>query len=43
MDPAEPHSFLGSDRRAIVTLPGQGIDIDTELDLALAQVIMERN
>tara|TARA_Y100000588_G_scaffold381027_1_gene465907 strand:- start:224 stop:964 length:741 start_codon:yes stop_codon:yes gene_type:complete len=43
VDPAEPHAFLGSDRRAIVTQPGQVIDIDTELDLALAQVIMERN
>ena len=42
VDPNEPHAFLGEDRRAIVTQPGQVIDVDDELDLDLASVILTR-
>ena len=42
VDPDEPHAFLGRDRRAIITEPGEVVDIDDELDLALAQVLLER-
>lgn len=42
VDPAEPHNFLGRDRRGIVTSPGQVMDVDDELDLALAQVLLEK-
>jgi CMP-N-acetylneuraminic acid synthetase len=36
---AEPHRFLGTDRRAILTQPGEVVDVDDALDLALAQAI----
>jgi sialic acid synthase SpsE/CMP-N-acetylneuraminic acid synthetase len=36
----EPHAFLGSDRRAIVTEPGSVVDIDTAADLALTQSLL---
>ena len=42
VDPAEPHAFLGEDRRAIVSPAGAVVDVDTPLDLALAEVIMKR-
>ena len=42
VDPAEPHNFLGRDRRGIVTRPGQVVDVDDEIDLALAQVLLAR-
>ncbi|MEM1210157.1 MAG: acylneuraminate cytidylyltransferase family protein [Planctomycetota bacterium] len=32
----QPHAFLGQDRRAITTAPGEVVDIDTPIDLALA-------
>jgi CMP-N,N'-diacetyllegionaminic acid synthase len=35
----EPHRFLGRDRRAIVTEPGDVVDVDTPLDLLLAETI----
>ncbi len=38
----DPHAFLGSDRRAVVTEPGQVIDVDTALDLAVAQALIEQ-
>lgn len=41
VDPAHPHQFLGTDRRAVVTAEDEVIDIDTELDLALAEVILQ--
>lgn len=39
---ARPHSFLGSDRRGIRTNPGDVIDIDSAIDLAVAEAILER-
>ena len=36
----EPHAFLGTDRRAVVTQPGEVVDVDTPLDLALAQAMV---
>ena len=42
VDPAEPHNFLGTDRRGIVSQPGEVIDVDDELDLALAEVLLQR-
>lgn len=35
----EPHQFLGKDRRAVVTEAGDVVDVDTPLDLLLAQTI----
>ncbi len=38
-----PHAFLGRDRRAVVTEPGEVIDIDTRADLRLAdEALRER-
>ena len=42
VDPAEPHAFLGRDRRAVVTAAGDVVDVDGDLDLALAEVILSR-
>ncbi len=39
--PGQPHAFLGTDRRAIVTEPGQVVDIDNDLDLQVARAMME--
>ncbi|QDU72913.1 acylneuraminate cytidylyltransferase family protein [Mucisphaera calidilacus] len=36
----EPHAFLGEDRRAVVTEPGEVIDIDTAADLAVAEAVL---
>jgi len=36
VDPNNPHAYLGYDRRAIITEPGQVMDIDTPEDLSLA-------
>lgn len=41
--PGQPHAFLGKDQRAIVTEPGQVVDIDTAVDLAFAQAILASN
>ncbi len=42
-DLSKPHNFLGKDRRAIVTEPGDVIDIDSRMDMRLAElVLMER-
>ncbi len=39
----QPHAFLGADRRAIVNEPDQVIDVDTHLDLRVAEaVLLER-
>ncbi len=37
VDPANPHAFLGSDRRAIVTRPGDVVDVDEPVDLQIAE------
>ncbi|WP_428387834.1 cytidylyltransferase domain-containing protein [Mucisphaera sp.] len=39
-DPGEPHAFLGSDRRSVITQPGEVIDIDTAADLAVAEATL---
>jgi len=31
--PGQPHAFLGGDRRAVVTAPGEVADVDTAVDL----------
>ncbi|MEQ9460787.1 MAG: acylneuraminate cytidylyltransferase family protein [Phycisphaeraceae bacterium] len=36
----EPHAFLGADRRAVVTEPGEVVDIDTAADLAVAEAAL---
>ncbi|MEM8782947.1 MAG: acylneuraminate cytidylyltransferase family protein [Planctomycetota bacterium] len=40
--PDEPHAFLGVDRRAIVTQPGEVVDIDEAFDLDVAEAILQR-
>lgn len=37
----QPHAFLGSDRRAVVTQPGEVVDVDTKEDFATAETILE--
>ncbi|GAB4110307.1 MAG: acylneuraminate cytidylyltransferase family protein [Phycisphaeraceae bacterium] len=39
-DATHPHAFLGKDRRAIVTAPDEVIDIDSRLDLLIAEAIL---
>lgn len=43
VDPAHPHQFLGTDRRAIVHEQDEVVDIDTPLDLRIAQAILDVN
>lgn len=38
----EPHAFLGRDRRGIETREGDVIDVDSALDLAVAEAILAR-
>jgi len=38
----EPHAFLGRDRRAVVTSPGEVIDIDSDVDLEYARALLQR-
>ncbi len=40
--PPGPHAFLGTDRRAITTNEGDVIDIDTPLDLAVADALLRQ-
>jgi len=40
VDPAEPHAFLGDDRRGIVVPEGAVVDIDSTIDLRLAEAII---
>ena len=35
------HAFLGNDRRAIVTQPGDVVDVDTKLDWHFAQALLQ--
>lgn len=37
----QPHAFLGSDRRAVVTEPGDVVDVDTQEDFKVAESILE--
>ncbi|MEM6333495.1 MAG: acylneuraminate cytidylyltransferase family protein [Planctomycetota bacterium] len=39
--PDQPHAFLGQDRRAVVTQPGEVIDIDELNDLRLAESVLK--
>lgn len=41
VEPGQPHAFLGTDRRAIVTEPGQVIDVDSPLDLLIARALLQ--
>lgn len=36
----EPHAFLGVDRRAVVTGPGEVVDVDDAKDLAVAEALL---
>ncbi len=38
--PSEPHAFLGKDRRGLETPAGSVVDVDTALDLKLAEAIL---
>ncbi len=40
IDPARPHAFLGADRRAVLTAPGEVIDIDGPADLLVAEATL---
>lgn len=37
----EPHAFLGSDRRGIISPPGSVIDVDSPLDFEIAKTILK--
>ena len=36
----EPHAFFGRDRRGIETAEGEVVDVDTAVDLAVAEAIL---
>ncbi len=36
----DPHAFLGQDRRAVTTKPGEVVDIDTRADMLLAEATL---
>ncbi len=36
----EPHAFLGNDRRAIITQPGEVVDVDEPKDAAVAEAML---
>jgi len=40
VDPEDPHAFLGDDRRAIVTDEDDVIDVDSPLDLRVAEAVL---
>jgi len=43
-NPRDPHAFFGIDRRAILTEPGETVEIDERKDLYLAEAMLrERN
>ena len=37
----DPHAFFGPDRRAVVQQPEDAVDIDTAIDLALAEAVLK--
>ena len=41
-DPESPHSFLGRDRRGIENGPGEVVDVDDEIDLMVAEAMLQR-
>jgi len=36
----QPHAFLGTDRRAILTAEGDVVDVDTQIDLLFAEAVL---
>lgn len=40
VDPAKPHAFFGEDRRAIVNKPDEVLDVDSRLDLLVAEALL---
>ncbi len=40
-DTSGPHTFLGADRRAVVNDPDEVIDIDSRLDLLVAEAVLQ--
>jgi CMP-N-acetylneuraminic acid synthetase len=42
VDPEHPHAFLGRDRRGVLNEAGAVIDVDDEIDLLVAEAILER-
>ncbi|MEM1355159.1 MAG: acylneuraminate cytidylyltransferase family protein [Planctomycetota bacterium] len=42
-EPGRPHAFLGKDRRAVVTQPGEVVDVDSETDRLVAETILQRH
>lgn len=40
--PPGPHAFLGTDRRGITTEPGSVVDIDTPIDLIVADAVLRQ-
>lgn len=41
--PDDPHAFLGTDRRAIITKPGDTVDVDDSVDLQRAEALLLAN
>lgn len=41
LDPDDPHAFLGADRRAVTTQPGEVIDVDAPVDLLVADATLK--
>jgi len=41
IDAADPHAFLGSDRRVVTTKPGEVVDIDEASDLLVAEATLK--
>ena len=42
VDPARPHAFLGVDRRGVINARGAVIDVDDEIDLLVAEALLQR-
>jgi CMP-N,N'-diacetyllegionaminic acid synthase len=38
--PSDPHAFFGAERRAIVTEPGETVEIDSQRDLFVAEAVL---
>lgn len=43
VNPAEPHAFLGQDRRGIITTPGEVVDVDSMIDAQVAGAILSQS
>ncbi len=42
VEPGQPHAFLGRDRRAVLTQPGEVVDVDDATDLRLADILLKQ-